>query len=183
MQRAVPKWWSNVPNQLGAIEHFGSNQDDIGLGAIDNTYTAGPYLLEPGQVLLMTGRMPACFFANVVLWNRFLQTDDYRYQQLSLNRRQLRLGEDDSYRIAIGPRNPRPTHWDWLDTGGRSFGIIQWRFLLAEGAVEPPQLRVAAIDEVASGGMDMTPPAATPAAAGASSERAPDALVEPAATP
>ncbi len=151
MQRSTPDWWSNIPNTLGKIAHFGANQDDIGLGALDNSYTAGSYVLAPDQVLLMTGHMPPCYFANVVLWNRFLQTDDYRHQQISLNRTQMRLGKDSSYRIAIGSHNPRPTHWDWLDTGNRPFGIIQWRFLLAVGAIETPQLQLATVAEVAGG--------------------------------
>ncbi len=142
----VPAWWSLVPNQMGKTMHFGSDQGDIGLGAIDNTYVAGPYLLKPGQALLMEGRMPTCFFANTVLWNRFLQTDDFRYRQVSLNRRQMRLGSDGSYRIAVAPQKPRGAV-DWLDTNGRLSGIIQWRFLLAEGQVERPRTRLVPIEE------------------------------------
>ena len=145
--QTVPAWWSLVPNQMGETRHFGADQNDIGLGAIDNTYTAGPYALAPGQALLLEGRMPTCFFANVVLWNRFLQSDDYRYRQLSLNRRQMHLGADGSYRIAVSPTDPGIP--DWLDTGGRSDGIIQWRFLLAEGQVERPRTRLVPIAEIA----------------------------------
>ena len=143
----VPAWWSLVPNQMGKTMHFGSNQDEIGLGAIDNTYSAGPYVLKPGQALLMEGRMPTCFFANAVLWNRFLQSDDYRYRQVSLNRQQMRLGADGSYRIAVSPKDPGGV--DWLDTGGRLSGLIQWRFLLAEGQVEQPRTRLVPIEQAA----------------------------------
>ncbi len=177
MTRTVPAWWSQVPNQLGIVEHFGSDQKDIGLGALDNSYSAGPYLLAPGQVLIMTGRMPACFFANVVLWNRFLQTDDYRYRQISLNRRQMKLDSEGRYQIAIGPHNPDPARWDWLDTGDRAFGIIQWRFLLAEGTVETPRLQLSTIGALAQGTTWPPPDAAAAAPA------QPATATDPAASP
>ena len=91
--------------------------------------------------------MPTCFFANAVLWNRFLQSDDYRYRQVSLNRQQMRLGADGSYRIAVSPKDPGGV--DWLDTGGRLSGLIQWRFLLAEGQVEQPRTRLVPIEQAA----------------------------------
>ena len=146
--QTVPAWWSLTPNQMGAIARFGDNQDDIGLGAIDNSYTAGPYLLGPGQGLLMEGRLPRCFFANVVLWNRFLQTDDYRYRQVSLNRKQMKLRSGNRYRILVSPENPG-VH-NWLDTAGRSGGIIQWRFLLAQGNIERPRCRLIDLADASS---------------------------------
>ena len=145
---SVPVWWSLVPNQMGQVVNFGENQDDIGLGAIDNTYTAGPYSLQPGQCLLMEGHLPQCFFANVVLWNRYLQTDNYLYRQVSLNRKQMKLRRGGGYRIVVAPENPGVNNW--LDTAGRSNGIIQWRFLLARNEVERPRCRVVSIAEAAA---------------------------------
>ena len=142
---SVPRWWSVIPNQMGEPVHFGPNQGDIGAGAIDNTYMAGPYLLQPGQALLLEGALPECFFANVVLWNRFMQTDDYRYRQVSLNRTQMELQQGNRYRIVVAAQNPGVRNW--LDTAGHPFGTVQWRFLLAAGGAQKPRARVVSMEE------------------------------------
>ena len=47
------------------------------MGAVDIAYGAGMYMLADDQALVMEGTLPACKFAGVVLWNRFLQSFDY----------------------------------------------------------------------------------------------------------
>jgi len=136
----VPSWWSLTPNRLGETVRWGDDKTGGGWGAPDNTYTAGVYAIEPGHALVMEGRMPRCIFANVMLWNRLLQTDDYRYRQVSLNRKQMDIGSDGRFRILIADRRPQGMR-NWIDNAGRSSGIIQWRFLLAREQVEAPQIR------------------------------------------
>jgi len=140
-----PAWVSVVPNRLGVPGVFAPSES--AWGAVDNAYSMGPFLLAPGDALLMEGRLPECCFANVVLWNRFMQSLEYRDRTISLNRRQMTLGADQSFRIAIAARDPGIA--DWLDTGGRPFGLIFWRFLLPTGALEPIRTRVVPVGEVA----------------------------------
>ena len=136
----TPPWLSSVVNGLGRPLRFGDDQQDIGFGAIDNTYCAGRYQLKPNQALVMDGHLPDCFFANVVLWNRFLQTDNYLHNTISLNRRQMKIERDGRYRIVVSAKNPNVPNW--LNTCGRQSGLIYWRFLLSEGKVERPIVRV-----------------------------------------
>ena len=84
--------------------------------------------LAPEEALVITGRFPDCRFANVVLWNDYLQTLPYRYRQISLNREQILLERDGSFRVIIAHRDP--DHPNWLDTGGREEGVVFWRFML-----------------------------------------------------
>jgi hypothetical protein len=37
---------------------------------------------------------------------------------------------------------------NWLDTEGRPFGMVFWRFFLAEGPVETPQAKVVPFAEL-----------------------------------
>jgi hypothetical protein len=48
-------------------------------------------MLKEDQALVMEGTLPACKFAGVVLWNRFLQSYDYVSGRASLNRNQMML--------------------------------------------------------------------------------------------
>ncbi len=144
-----PAWVSTVPNQLGTPALQGGRKDVSAWGAVDNAYSMGTYLLKPDEALVMTGRLPKCNFANVVLWNRWMASYEYRGQRISLNRKQMKLAPDGSYRIAIASRDPGVSNW--LATEGRPFGTIFWRFQLPAEAPERPHTEVMALADVAKG--------------------------------
>jgi hypothetical protein len=110
------------------------------LAAFDAEYSMAPYVLGPEEALVITGRWPKCRCANVSLWNRYLQTYDYAHRQVSLNRAQTALEPDGSYRIVIAHRDPGVPNW--LDTEGRPFGLVFWRFFLPDEEVDTPRAEV-----------------------------------------
>ena len=145
-----PAWVSSVPNQLGTPSAFGKGEGDkTAWGAVDNSYSTGPYLLRPDEALVIEGKLPRCSFANLVLWNRWMMSYDYRFRRISLNRRQMTLGEGGRYRIVVAHRDPGVPNW--LDTEGRPSGTIFWRFLEPEQTPERPRTRVVAAASLAKG--------------------------------
>ena len=129
---------SRVPNVLPKPASFrGSGVETV--GAVDIHYAMAPYLLQPDQTLVMTGRLPPCRFANVALWNMHMQTLDYRFRRTSLNRAQLRFEPDGAFRVAVASRDPGLPNW--LDTEGHGLGIVFWRILLPEA--EPGEIACA----------------------------------------
>ena len=140
--KSMPKWASPVPNQFNQPDRPG----DMAFAAKDNAYAMAPYVLRPGQALVIEGRFPKCRFANVVLWNRFLQTYDYASRRISLNRKQTKLSSDGRYRIVLAGSDPGVPNW--IDTAGRPSGVVYWRFMLHEGTIDTPQARVVPIAEV-----------------------------------
>jgi hypothetical protein len=137
-----PSWVSSVPNQFNPPAKPG----EMAFAAVDNAYTMAPYALGPDQALLIEGRFPRCRFANVVLWNRYLQSYDYSSRRISRNRAQTRLEPDGRYRIAIASRDPGVPNW--IDSAGRPSGLVYWRFLLPEGGIETPSARVVPLSEL-----------------------------------
>ena len=105
-----------------------------------------PYLLAPDEALVMTGRWPECAFANVSLWNRYLQTYEYVYRPGGRNRANTTLEADGTYRIVIAHEDPGVPNW--IDTAGAAFGLVFWRFFLPEGPVETPQSSVVKVAEL-----------------------------------
>ena len=85
-------------------------------------------MLEPDEALVITGGLPSCAFANVMLWNRHMQTLDYRTRRSSINQAQMVLELDGSFLVIVAHRDPLLPNW--LDTDGHHFGTIFWRFLL-----------------------------------------------------
>lgn len=129
-----PDWVSRIPNQFIAPRKDDSNKA-ISYAAKDNVYAMAPFLLRQDQALLIRGRWPRCRFASVLLHNQLLQSFDYETRTISLNRKQTTLEEDGSFTIVVAHRDPGMPNW--LDTEGRMFGIMFWRFQLPEESIEP----------------------------------------------
>ncbi|MDH3706249.1 MAG: hypothetical protein OES57_09295, partial [Acidimicrobiia bacterium] len=115
-------------------------------GAVDIHYAMGRWQLEPDEALLITGELPPCVFANVMLWNVHMQTLEYRSRQSSLNQAQIQLEDDGTYRIVVADRDPQLPNW--LDTAGHPRGTIFWRFLLPERDLPQPQCEVVAVESL-----------------------------------
>ena len=129
-----PAWVSRVPNQFTPPKKDDSHEA-ITYAARDNVYSMAPFVLGPDQALLIRGRFPQCRFSNVVLFNRFLQTLDYEERSISLNRKQTVLNAEGNFEMILAHRDPgRP---NWLDTEGRPYGIMFWRFQLPVGEIAP----------------------------------------------
>ena len=138
----LPAFVSIVPNRFPAPALPG----DFGLAAFDAAYSMAPYVIGPGQALVVEGRWPACRCANVSLWNRHQQTYDYTSRRVSLNRRQTLLRDDGSFQMVIAERDPGVPNW--LDSEGKPFGIVFWRFMLPEGEIETPSAEVVPFDRI-----------------------------------
>ena len=141
-ERVQPSWVSSTPNVFPPPELPGT----FAFAAADASYTMAPYLIGPDEALVMTGRWPKCRFANVSLWNRYLQTYDYAHRTASLNRASTKLEPDGSFRIVIAHDDPGVANW--IDTEGRGFGLVFWRFFLPEGEVETPVAEVVKLADV-----------------------------------
>lgn len=134
--REQPAFVSVTPNQFPPPVKPG----DFALAAADAAYSMAPFVLGPDDALVMTGRWPKCRCANVSLWNRHMQTFDFAHRQVSLNRRQTQCDADGRFRMVLAHRDPGVPNW--LDTEGRAFGIVFWRFMLPEGEIETPSATV-----------------------------------------
>lgn len=134
-----PSWVSRTPNQFAPPKKDDSH-NTITYAARDNVYSMAPFVLAPNQALLIRGQFPKCRFSNVVLFNRFLQTLNYEERSISLNRAQTVLDAQGNFEMIVAHKDPgRP---NWLDTEGRPYGIMFWRFQLPEGDIAPLETEV-----------------------------------------
>lgn len=116
-------------------------------GAADIHYSLGRWQLAPDEALVITGTLPRCAFANVMLWNAHMQTLEYRARGSSLNQAQLVLEDDGSFRIVIAHADPGSPNW--LDCEGHEHGTIFWRLLLPEEDPGPMDCAVIPLAEAA----------------------------------
>jgi uncharacterized protein DUF1214 len=116
-----------------------------GWGTPDNIYALGAFELDPDQALVVTGRSPRCTYWGLQLWNRYMQSLDYRYHRVSINGTQAVLAPDGSWRMIIAHRDPGVPNW--LDTAGHRQGLFFCRWLQAEEFPEQPECTVVPITE------------------------------------
>lgn len=129
------------PNLLGPAMAWNPHQP--GWGTPDNVYSLGLFRLEPDEVLLIEGRSPPCTYWGAQVWNRYMQSLDYRYHRVSLNHAQVTLEADGSFRLAVAPRDPGLPNW--ISTAGHREGLVFCRWLQAETLPEQPTTRVVSI--------------------------------------
>jgi hypothetical protein len=96
--------------------------------------------LEPDEALVIEGRSPKCVYFGAQLWNRYMQSLDYRYHRVSLNHTEIRFEPDGSFRLVVAHRDPGMPNW--LDTAGRREGVVFCRWLQSEALPEQPATRV-----------------------------------------
>ena len=138
-----PDFVSRVPNEFPKPVKPGG----MGLAAADAAYSMAPYMIPEGKALLIEGRWPDdCRTANVCLWNRHMQTYDYLNRQVTLNRLQTQVEPDGGFRIVIAHEDPGIPNW--LDTEGRIFGLVFFRYMLPEGPIETPHAQLVAADSL-----------------------------------
>ena len=120
-------WVSIKPNTFTRPGQWSSASGENAYGNTHAYYASAPYELGPDEALVITGRFPDCRFANVVLWNRFMQSFDFANRRISLNRKQILYEDDGSFRLVVAHEDPGVPNW--LDTEGRAQGQIYWRYV------------------------------------------------------
>ncbi len=103
--------------------------------------------LEPEQFLVIdVPRIPECRSWNLQTDNYWMESLDYRYHTIHVNKHTAVPRADGSVRILIGARDPGLPNW--LDTAGHRNGTLCFRWIGAAEIVHP-SARVATLAELA----------------------------------
>jgi hypothetical protein len=92
--------------------------------------------LRPEQALLIhVARIPDCRFWNLQVDNWWMESLDYRYHRISLNKHSARLDADGGVTLVIAHADPG--HPNWLETAGHRLGTMCFRWVGASEQVHP----------------------------------------------
>jgi hypothetical protein len=129
------------PNQID--EPYGVQAVTFGWAAGDAAYAMGSFDLADDEALVIKGRSPECAFWNCCLWNQFMHTYNYDYEQVTINGAQATYDDDGSWTIVISQQDPgRP---NWLSTAGHPRGRIWFRWFYPSATPERPTTEVVTI--------------------------------------
>jgi hypothetical protein len=90
---------------------------------------------DEAQVLTVT-KVPQCRTWNFQLSNYWMESLDYRYHKISVNKHSAVPNPDGTITIVVAHKNPGPKYPNWLDTTGHDQGGNLFRYV--EAAEFPP---------------------------------------------
>lgn len=139
-----------VPIGLGEANHvddpYPVPTKTFGWAAGDAAYAMGSYDIAEDEALVIEGRSPESAFWNLCLWNRFLHTYNYDYEQVTINGGQVTYEPDGSWRIVVAHTDPGVPNW--LSTQGHPSGRLWFRWFHPEATPDRPTTKVVPLSEL-----------------------------------
>jgi hypothetical protein len=96
----------------------------------------GAYVLGEDEALVIEFTPPECFYWNFQVDNRWMESLDYRWLPVTVNKHSAVYEDDGSVRIVVAARDPG-LGGNWMTTDGHPHGAIGLRLNQAEHDIEP----------------------------------------------
>ncbi|RMI30877.1 hypothetical protein [Nocardia stercoris] len=120
-------------------------------GGLSTQYSSvGHFDLAPDQALVITVPKSDAPYMGFQLGSRWYISLDYVNHQTSLNHAQAQVDPDGMIRMVVSASNPGIANW--IETTGRSLGILQFRWQRVDRPVTPaegPTIELVPVDKVA----------------------------------
>lgn len=138
-----------APNQFQEIDQAMFQK---GGGAKDIYYAHAYWQIEPDEAWLIEVTPPECYYWNFQLDNWWMESLDYRFRQITVNKHSAKVDETGAVRIICAARDPglEAGSYNWIDTCGHVEGtaLLRW----AGAQLHPlPKARVVKLVELESG--------------------------------
>jgi hypothetical protein len=118
----------------------------MGAGGDPNiAYYHSYWKLGPDEALVIEVEPPDCESWNFQLDNHWMESLDYRYHRIHVNKHTARYRDDGSVRIVVAHRDPGVENW--IETAGHAQGTMCFRWIRAERHPEP-RTRVVSLAEL-----------------------------------
>ena len=89
-------------------------------------------LADDEALVIEARRIPECSAWNFQLSNFWMESLDYRYHRISINKHSAAYEADGSVRIVVAHDDPGPGHPNWLETCGHREGGMLFRWIEAD---------------------------------------------------
>jgi hypothetical protein len=139
------KWARDFQKHSNALPRFDQAVSNQAGGDPNIAYYHSHWQLASDEALVIDVMPPACRHWNFQLNNYWMESLDYRFFTIHLNKHTARAAPDGSLRIVVAHRDPGVPNW--IDTVGHACGTMCFRWVAAES--QPvPQTRVVKHAEV-----------------------------------
>jgi hypothetical protein len=138
-------WAQGFRKHVNELPKF---DDSISMGAGGDPnicYYHSYWQLGPEEALVIEVTPPECRSWNFQLDNHWMESLDYRYHRISLNKHTARREPDGSLRIVVAHADPE--HPNWIETAGHRQGTMCFRWIRADEHPQP-RTRVVKLSEL-----------------------------------
>lgn len=136
--------WAAQPNTL---PRFDANESLAAHGDPNIVYFHGYWELGENEALVIDATPPACDYWNFQVNNHWMESLDYRYHPIAVNKHGADYRPDGSVRVVVSSQRPAAldAHTNWLTTDAHRRGTMCWRWVRADEN-PAPQTRVVELD-------------------------------------
>lgn len=139
-------WAEGFQSHTNQLPEFSAETSRAFGGDPNITYYHSYWQLDLDQALVIETPVPECDAWNFQLNNHWMESLDYRYFTIHVNKHTARYEPDGSLRIVVAHRDPG--HPNWINTCGHDRGTMCFRWVRAR-ATPRPQTRVVSLAELA----------------------------------
>lgn len=139
------KWAHDFAKHANELPMFDPEKSTKAGGDPNIIYYHSYWRLDPGQALVIDAEIPECEAWNFQLDNHWLESLDYRYWTIHLNKHTATYRPDGSVRIVVAHDDPGVPNW--IHTTGHHSGAMTFRWIRAQRHPQP-QTRVVACADV-----------------------------------
>ncbi len=129
------KWSRDFSKTTNRLPRFDQAKSDAAGGDPLMAYYHSYWHLSPGKALVVEAEPPECVTWNFVLSNHWLESLDYRYAQIHVNKHTAFYRPNGSVRIIIASEDPSLPNW--LNPLGHAFGSMCFRWNRADSHPQP----------------------------------------------
>ena len=139
-------WARGFQDHVNELPKF-DDAVSMGAGGDPNIcYYHSYWRLGPEEALVIEVTPPPCHSWNFQLDNHWMESLDYRFHRIHVNKHTARYREDGSVRIVVAHRDPGVENW--IDTAGHSQGTMCFRWIRADEHPQP-RCRVVKLSDLA----------------------------------
>ena len=124
------RWTQGFRQHLNELPAFDPSVAQSAGGVPHIAYYHGYWELAPDEALVIDVTPPDCDYWNFQLNNHWMESLDYRYFDVVVNKHTARLGADGSLRIVVAHQDPGLDNW--MNTAGHARGTMCLRWVRAQ---------------------------------------------------
>jgi hypothetical protein len=129
------KWAAGFKKHTNELPKF-DDAVSMGAGGDPNIcYYHSYWQLAPEEALVIEVTPPECESWNFQLDNHWMESLDYRYHRIHVNKHTARYRDDGSVRIVVAHRDPGTDNW--VETAGHAQGTMCFRWIRADRHPQP----------------------------------------------
>ncbi|MCF3938278.1 hypothetical protein [Gordonia tangerina] len=129
------KWARDFAQHTNELPMFDPERSTKAGGDPNIIYYHSYWRLGPDEALVIDAEIPVCDGWNFQLDNHWLESLDYRYHQIHVNKHTAIYRDDGSVRIVVAHRDPGLPNW--IDTAGHECGAMTFRWIKADTHPQP----------------------------------------------